>query len=147
MAVFPFVEMVGLKVTTRSIMRDQIPSPDHKIGISSHIAAITTTIITMHLHRYQAGSHLHLESQDSQEARLHLHQAHIVPTPTRSPTRRNLAPRPTAISTNLRCRNSDIVRPTITEIIAMDVLIMGLLVMVDIKELHEFENFFAGLSI
>jgi hypothetical protein len=35
-------------------------------------------------------------------------------------------------------------RPTITEIIAMDLLIMDLLVMVDIEELHRFENLFAG---
>ena len=95
--------------------------------------------------QYQAGSHLHPESQDSQKARLHLHQAHMVPTPTFSPIRRNLAPLLTAININLRCHNSDMVRPTITEIIAMDVLIMDLLVTVDIKELHEFKNLFARL--
>jgi hypothetical protein len=146
MAVCPFVEMVGLEVVTRSIMRDQIPSPDHKIRASSHMAAITTTTtITMHHHRYQAGSHLHPESQDSQEAHLHLHQAHMVPTPSLSPIRHNPAPRPTVISINFRCRNSDMMLPTITEIIAMDILIIDLLVMVDIKELYGFENLFAGL--
>jgi hypothetical protein len=147
MAVYHFVEMVGLEVGTRSVMRDQIPSPGHNIRANSHMAGIaTTTRTTMHHHRSQAGSHPHLESQDLQEAHLHLHlhQAHMAPTPMLSPIKRNPAPRLTVIGISLQHRNSDMMRPTITEIIVMDVLILDLLATADIKELHEFEGLFAG---
>jgi hypothetical protein len=147
MAVRPFVEMEGFEVVTHSIIRDQIPTPDHKIRANSHIEAIMTTkTTTMHHHR-QAGNRLHQELQASQEDHLHLLQVHTVLTRIHSSIRCRLALRSTVASINRRCHNSDIMPLTTTGIRTrtVDLPTTDLLVTIDIKEFYSIKGSFASL--
>jgi hypothetical protein len=132
------METVDPEVVIRSIMRDQIHSRDLKTTASSHMVGIMAIItITMHQHRQQAGSRLHLESRVLQMAHLHLTQAHMVPSPTVIPVNRNRNPDrlPTVVNLSLRYPSSDMMQRMTIEIMAMDVRIMDLLlVMVAMKE-------------
>jgi hypothetical protein len=141
MVVRRFAEMEGIEVVTHSIIRDQIPTPDHKIRANSHIAAITTTkTTTMHHHR-QAGNRLHQESQASQEDHLYLPQVHTVLTRTRRPIRRRLSLRTMVASISRRCHNSDMMPLTTTGIRTRT---MDLIVTIDIKEFYSLKTRLRG---